>query len=421
MRTEVRIPELSESSEEATLVRWLKGEGEAVAAGEAIAEIETDKATVELESPNAGTLEKATVAEGASVKVGDVVALVNDQIAPRPRLLAVKGEEPTAESRSGPAAAQVERAPVNSRSGPGEPIQIEEHKARTAAATPLARRMAALANLDLDLIPTRSPDRKVRKIDVESALGITPEAASVAPEKNLRVSARPATVPATERKELSRTRKIIAQRMTESKRAVPHFYLSIDCRLDELLELRKLANQSSGQPAASITAFFVRAAALALRKAPEVNAAWADDAILVHDRVDIAVAVASERGLVTPVIREADRKNVLDIAGELRELTARTHAGKLAPGEYENGTFTLSNLGMHSVHSLYAIINPPQSCILGTGAAEERPIARDGQVMVATMFTATLSADHRVLDGTAGAAFLSAFKDFVQNPIKLLL
>jgi pyruvate dehydrogenase E2 component (dihydrolipoamide acetyltransferase) len=282
--------------------------------------------------------------------------------------------------------------------------------------------MAVLAGIDIGAIGAKSPEQRIRKSDVEAALGIAKSLLDVAERKVDPASiSRQLELGQAKPIPVTRTRKIIAQRMAESKRTTPHFYLSVDCSLDALLELREKANNSSGQPPMSITPFLIRAAALALAEVPAVNSAWAEQAILAHSRIDIAVAVATERGLVTPVIREAHRKGILSISSELREFTKRAREGRLAPREYEGGTFTISNLGMYGVQSLYAIINPPQSCILGIEAGEERPVVRDHQVAVATMLTATLSADHRVVDGAIGAAFLAEFKDLLQCSVRLFL
>ncbi len=430
MAIEVRIPKWSESSDECLLAKWLKKEGDSVDKGEVIAEIETDKATFELEAPDSGTLQAILAPEGSSLSVGAVVALVSEQQREEQRVHAVAREDKNTDSSSAspvplavaqpnpvqPVVADADREETETPHGAGP-------SAESVPATPLARRMAALAGLDLGAISTQNPDGRIREAVVEAALGfrahnashqqeVRPTSASLSPQIQ---SAQANRIP------LSRTRRTIARRMAESKRTTPHFYLTVDCCLDELLELRRRIGQSSDQPRPSITAFLIRAAALALCKVPEVNSTWAEDAVLAHQRIDIAVAVAAGRELITPVIRSADRKGIAAIAAELRDLTTRAREGRLHPSELEGGTFTISNLGMYGVQSLYAIINPPQSSILGMGASEERPVVRDHRVVIATVLTATLSADHRVLDGAVGAAFLREFKDLVQTPLRLLL
>lgn len=426
MPIEVRISRWSDSSDECSLIKWLKAEGDPVAQGEPIAELETDKATVELESPAQGILQKTLVPEGSALRVGDMIALVEDS---KPGVAAAPHAVPrpvqsTAQSQA-PAPVRIP-AVVESTTPPRLGAVQQVHSARPSAAsrsaTPLAMRMAALAGIDIAAISPRSGEQRIRKSDVEAALGIA---------SSLPLATQPRSEQGTGSQEfepdqaksipLTRTRKVIAQRMAESKRTTPHFYLSVDCSLDALLKLREMVNGRSGQPPISVTPFLIRAAALALIKEPAVNSAWSEQAILAPGRIDIAVAVATERGLVTPVIRGAHGKGVVAIASELQEFISRAREGRLAPRDYEGGTFTISNLGMYGVQSLYAIINPPQSCILGIGASEERPVVRDHQVTIATMLTATLSADHRVVDGAAGAAFLAEFKNLLQQPINLVL
>jgi pyruvate dehydrogenase E2 component (dihydrolipoamide acetyltransferase) len=420
MPVEVRIPRWSDSSDECSLIKWLKAEGDSVSQGEPIAELETDKATVELEAPAPGVLQKALVPDGSSLRVGDLVALLNEsELREGAPQVVTKVASPTLHAPAQISTANEPKLPP-SRLGAVPQVHSVRSSSAQRSATPLARRMAALAGIDIGAIAAKSGEPRIRKSDVEAALGIARSLLHVAEPESAPISRQ---FESDEAKQIpiTRTRKIIAQRMVESKRTTPHFYLSIDCSLDALLELRQTANHSSGQPPMSITPFLIRAAALALVKEPAINSAWSEQAILAHTRIDIAVAVATERGLVTPVIREAHRKGILSVASELRNLTERAREGRLAPREYEGGTFTISNLGMYGVQSLYAIIDPPQSCILGIGASEERPVVRDHQVSIATMLTATLSADHRVVDGATGAEFLAKFKNLLQDPISLLL
>lgn len=422
MPIEVRISRWSDSSDECLLIKWLKAEGDSVSVGEPIAELETDKATIELESPGPGVLQKTLVPEGSTLHVGDTVALIDEQSRERLTQTGLKraSARPPAASRI-PEVAEP-KPPTPSRIGAVQQVQPARPSTLQRSATPLAMRMAALAGIDISTIAAKSGDQRIRKSDVEAALGIArnpPPAPRV--DSDRLETARQSESDEAKSIPLTRMRKIIAQRMAESKRNTPHFYLSVDCALDELLKLREMVNGRSGQPPISITAFLIRAAALALVKQPAVNSAWGDEAIVANARIDVAVAVATERGLVTPVIRESHRKGVVAISSELQGFISRAREGRLAPRDYEGGTFTISNLGMYGVQSLYAIINPPQSCILGIGASEERPVVRDHQVTIATMLTATLSADHRVIDGALGAAFLAEFKNLVQQPINLVL
>jgi pyruvate dehydrogenase E2 component (dihydrolipoamide acetyltransferase) len=378
----ILMPALSPDMTEGKLVRWLKAEGDAVRAGEVIAEIETDKATLEFEAPEAGTLGKLLVPAG-----GDPVA-VNAPIA----LLLREGEAAPPE-RAGPGANGASRGRV--------------------FATPIARRLARERGLDLAGIAGSGPNGRIVKADV---LGAAPAAVPV-----------PAAVPLTspppaQRIPHSSMRRVIARRLTEAKQSIPHYYLTIDVELDAALDLR---NRLNARPAAdyklTVNDLAVKAVALALRKVPAANATWTDDAIVRLDTADVAVAVATGSGLVTPVVRAADRKGVTAISNELKELATRARAGKLRPDEYQGGSITVSNLGMYGVREFAAIINPPQSCILALGAAEPRPVVRDGAVVVRTLMTCTLSADHRTVDGALGAELLAALKANLEDPLLLLL
>jgi pyruvate dehydrogenase E2 component (dihydrolipoamide acetyltransferase) len=291
-------------------------------------------------------------------------------------------------------------------------------------ASPLARSMAMQSGLDLSSLLGSGPHGRILKADVLGALGAgsgvdapTPSAEAA----NLEIDARRSQAP-YDVVPHPRMREIIARRLSESKRMIPHFYLAVNCRIDPLLQLR--ADLQAHVPEGlklSINDFAIRAAALALRRVPEANASWTDAATRRYRRIDLAVAVATDAGLIAPVIEAADRKGLAELAAELRDLAARARAGRLLPQEYQGGTFTISNLGMYGIDELYAIINPPQAGILGLGSAGPRPVARAGAVVVETMMTCTLSADHRVLDGAAAARFLSAFKALVEQPSTMLL
>ena len=468
---EIRLPELAEGMAAATLSAWLKKSGDPVTAGEPIAEVETDKTTVELEAPADGVLADIRVAAGAeAVAVGTVLALVRkgapgeaatqggpaenagspeaDASVPTPPSGAVDTAEglPAAATAGGaadavappsagadarirkpPAGGVGVDAPVGATTPPDDagPVFVE------APATPLARRMADLAGLDLCGVTGSGVGGRVMKVDVERLLRSAREgAAAPGPAAGPAAPAPPpapaSDLPHTDRP-LTAMRRVTAQRMAEAKRSAPHFYLEIECAVDRLLALRDeaAATGDAASPAGddgvpTVNDVVVRAAALALREVPLANSAWTGDAVRVYDRVDLAVAVTTPAGLVTPVVRAADTKPLAAIAAELRRLAKDARAGRLQPADYQGGTCTISNLGMYGVASLYAILNPPQSCILGVGAIAERPVVRDGVVAVGSTMTVTLSADHRAIDGATGAELLRALKSRLENPRQLL-
>jgi len=435
MPIEIRLPELSASMTEATVLVWRKRPGEAVKPGDVLVEIETDKSAVELEASDEGTLLEILVQEGAErVPVGALLALLA-----RPGEASATGASPPArESQSPalPATAAASEIPAAAGSG------------RAAHATPLARRMAEQAGIALDSIRGSGAGGRIMKCDVEAARGMPPLAAALA--EATRAAPQTEVPPVLSRFARARSggdsaarqgpelaaeapfhevrhtlaRRTQAARLAESKRTVPHFYLTVDCELDALIALREQLNQRSareGEPRFSVNDLVVRAAALALRRVPAANVSFTEDALRIYDRVDVAVAVATDSGLVTPIVRDADRKGLADLSRELRDLGERARERRLRPEEYQGGTLTVSNLGMYGVQSLLPILNPPQSCILGVGAAEPRPVARDGAVVVRTIMTCSLSADHRALDGATGAELLTALRRGLEDPLSLLL
>ena len=437
---EVRMAELADSMTSATLTAWLKQPGDRVTAGEPIAEVETDKTTVEIEAPADGVLADIRVAAGTeAVAVGTVLALVRQ---------GARGEAATqggpAENADSPetappstgADARIRKPPaggvgVDAPAGATTPPDDAEPAFEEAPATPLARRMAELAGLDLSGVTGSGDGGRVMKVDVERLLRSAREGAAApgpadAPAAEPAAAAPPpapaSDLPHTDRP-LTAMRRITAQRMAEAKRSAPHFYLEVECAVDRLLALRAEAAAASdaASPAGdagvpTVNDVVVRAAALALREVPLANSAWTGDAVRVYDRVDLAVAVQTPAGLVTPVVREADTRPLVEIGAELRRLAADARAGRLQPADYQGGTCTLSNLGMYGVSSLYAILNPPQSCILGVGAITERPVVRDGAVTIGSMMKVTLSADHRAIDGATGAELLRALKALLEDP-----
>ena len=277
-------------------------------------------------------------------------------------------------------------------------------------ATPLAKRIASQKGLDLKLIKGSGPNGRIVKADVEN----------VDPQANVQQQVIAQDYNAYEAIPNSGMRKVIAKRLSESKQNVPHFYLTVDCELDSLMALRKQMN-ASGERKISVNDFVIRAVALALQKVPEANASWTEEAILQYRHANVSVAVATPTGLITPILKMAETKTLSVLSNEMKDLAARARDGKLAPSEYQGGGFTISNLGMFGVKDFGAIVNPPQACILAVGTGEQRAVVKDGELAIATVMSCTLSVDHRAVDGAVGAQFLKAFKEYIQNPIDMVL
>jgi len=440
MPISILMPALSPTMEKGNLAKWLVKVGDAVSAGDILAEIETDKATMEVESVDEGTVAKILVPEGTNnVPVNQLIALLLED---GEDASALDGAPAAAQSQpvSPPPASPQQTAVQPSPAAATMPVQqpAANGDGRTFA-SPLARRLAGDAGLDITMISGTGPHGRVVKRDVEAArAGGAPSAPQAAPQPA--AGAAPAAtgtaIARIERPDMTvyfeagsfdavpvdSMRASIARRLTESKRDIPHYYLTIDCRLDELLAMRKKLNDRTDQYRISVNDFVVRAAALALRRVPEANATWADTHILYHHHADVSMAVAIEGGLITPIIRKADTKGLAEIAIEAKDLAARARDRKLKPNEYEGGTFSVSNLGMFGIKNFTAVINPPQAAIMAVGGGAKRPIVNeDGTVGVATMMTVTLSADHRVIDGALGARLLAAFKGFIEEPLTMLL
>ncbi len=415
MPTHILMPALSPTMTEGTLARWLKTEGDAVEPGDIVAEVETDKATMEIEAVDEGVMGKILVAEGVEgVKINTPIAVLLGEGEEAPATAppaAAAPPEPAAPSpgaAAAPAAAVAAAAPKPNGGG-------------RVFASPLARRMAAQAGLDLAQLTGTGPRGRIVKRDIEAALAAKPAPAAAPAPAAKAPAAPPPTGAAATAVPNTGMRKTIARRLVESKRNVPHFYLTVDCGIDSMLEIRKALNARIGGGKISVNDFVVRAAALALRKVPEANASWTDAETLRYDTIDIAVAVAVEGGLVTPVVRNADNKGLAAISAEMADFAERARAGKLAPEEYRGGGFSLSNLGMYGIREFAAVINPPQAGILAVGAGEQRPVVKDGALAIATVMSCTLSGDHRVIDGAIGARFLAAFKGLVEDPLTMLL
>jgi pyruvate dehydrogenase E2 component (dihydrolipoamide acetyltransferase) len=443
MPIKVLMPALSPTMTEGNLAKWHKREGDAVQPGDVLAEIETDKATMEVEAVDEGRLGRILVPEGTQgVKVNEVIALLLQEGEDESALEgAARQAGPAAASAgpgpSGPAAA--EPAPPKPAAPPGRPEPAAAARGdgeNRVFASPLARRMAAQAGIDLAGLRGSGPHGRIVKADVEAALGRAeaaparpaapaPEPAAPAAAERAAAAPRPAAEPGMPdyvEQPNSTMRKVIARRMGESKREAPHFYLTIDCEIDALLKVREdLNGRADGKYRLSINDFVIRAAALALRRVPAANASWTEEATRIYKSADISVAVAIPNGLITPIIRNADSKGLAAISNEMRDLSARAREGKLKPEEYQGGTFSVSNLGMYGIREFAAVINPPQGAILAVGAGEQRPIVRDGALAIATVMTCTLSVDHRAVDGATGAEFLAAFKRLIEDPLTMLL
>ena len=419
MATEIIMPTVSNSMTEGVLARWVKKEGEAVSKGEVVAEIETDKAIVDLEAEAAGVIGKLFVLDGATVRVGVPMGIILEPGEPLPA-------KPGSAMPAAPAtvAASAANPASGAPAGGLAPAAVRPANARVFA-SPLARSLALMHDLDLSPIHGSGPNGRIVKRDIEAALA-TPAAAPQAAESASSARA-PAVVPApaagAEFEDIPHTpmRRVIAQRLSESKQQVPHFYLTIDCRLDALQALRQQINDTLPGTKVSVNDFVVKAVAGALKQVPAANASWTAAAIRRYRNVDISIAVATPNGLLTPILRNADAKSLGSVSAEIKDLSDRARRGKLLPDEYQGGGFTISNLGMYGIREFAAIINPPQACILAVGAAEQRAVISDGAVVAATVMSCTLSVDHRVVDGAVGAEFLAAFKALIESPLAMLV
>ncbi|CAB3914750.1 pyruvate dehydrogenase complex dihydrolipoamide acetyltransferase [Achromobacter animicus] len=456
MATLIKLPSVAADASGGILHQWLKQEGDRVAVGDALAEVETEKAIVEINAEQAGVLGRIVVQAGpASVPINTVIGVLiadGENAAAIDRALAEQGGAAAATDSAAGASAGASAGAASAAGGtsagaasaggapnagaPAGQAAMARNVASGAAtasqqagsasasstaavpggrlfASPVARRLAAQWHVDLLGVTGTGPHGRIVRRDVELARDRAPAAA-------------PATAPLAGRPAARRVphtgmRRAIARRLTESKQHVPHFYLTVDCRMDALLALRAQANHG-GAVKLSVNDFIVRAAALALREVPEVNASWHDDDIEYHAGADISVAVATDGGLVTPIVRDADVKSLSVIGAEIVELAKRAKVNRLKPEEFTGGSLTVSNLGMYGISQFAAIINPPQAAILAVGAAERRPVVdADGQLIAATVMTVTLSADHRVVDGAVGARWLAAFRALIENPVRILL
>ncbi|MBW8309770.1 MAG: pyruvate dehydrogenase complex dihydrolipoamide acetyltransferase [Candidatus Paracaedibacteraceae bacterium] len=422
MPIKILMPALSPTMTEGNLVRWLKSEGDMVKPGQVIAEIETDKATMEVEAVDEGVLAKIYVVAGTeNVKVNTLIGAILEDGENESTLASLSDGAPIPAGNN----ALPEKV-VSAENGASTAAAAEVAKSMPVLsnervfASPLARRLAEQNNVNIASLSGSGPHGRIVKADIEAAvtaggLSVGTQRTATAQVPVVYGNAGYAELP------LNNMRKVIAKRLTESKQQVPHFYLTVDCNLDVLLKLRSDLNARLEDAKLSVNDFIVRATALALMKVPSANASWHDTHIRQYQAADVCVAVAIDGGLVTPVVRSAHLKSLKEISIEVKSLAERARTGKLMPEEYQGGSFTISNLGMYGINQFAAIINPPQAGIMALGAGEQRAIVKDGQLQIATMMTCTLSADHRVVDGAVGANFLAAFKEFIEDPLRLLI
>ncbi len=439
MPIEILMPALSPTMTEGNLAKWVKKEGDKVKAGDVIAEIETDKATMEVEAVDEGTIGRIIIKEGTEgVKVNEVVALLLEdgedkkaldswkpKAAPAPAKEEAKAAAPAASGGAAAPAAAAAAPAVVATKAPAAPTAPAATKGTAAGsgrvkASPLAKRVAAADGIDLSSVVGTGPNGRVVRADVENAKRSGGGRSGVVarnPQEFFQIPH-------------SSMRKVIARRLQESKQQVPHFYLTVECELDALMEIRAQLNNHAvaragkeGKPAykLSVNDLVIKAVALAMREKPNCNVSWYDDAMIQYSNVDVSVAVATEGGLITPIIRNADQKSLPAISNEMKDLAARARENKLKPEEFQGGGFSISNLGMFGVKHFQAIINPPQACILAVGAGEEVVKVKNGEFKAVNVMSATLSVDHRAVDGALGAEFLQVFKKYIEQPVLMLV
>ena len=446
MPTPIKMPALSPTMEEGTLAKWLVKPGDTISAGDIMAEIETDKATMEFEAVDEGTLASIQVEEGTEgVKVGTVIAILAEEgeDVEEAAKAAPSGDSDKTSSDSGDSKVEAEKqqreekveqeekrteksapAPASSGSAPAAPTDDDGKRIK---ASPLARRIAEQKGIDLSAVTGSGPNGRIVKADVESA---KPGAAT--PAKESAAPAPSAQKPASqggdldapyEATKLNNVRKVIAKRLTEAKQTIPHIYLTVDVRLDALLKLRGELNESLEADGVklSVNDLLIKALARALQRVPACNVSFQGDELFQYTREDVSVAVAAPSGLITPIIRDAGKKGLAQISTEMKELASKAKDGKLQPHEFQGGTASLSNLGMFGTKQFDAVINPPQAMILAVGAGEQRPWVIDGALGVATVMSATGSFDHRAIDGADGAQLMEAFKQLCENPMGLVV
>jgi pyruvate dehydrogenase E2 component (dihydrolipoamide acetyltransferase) len=438
MATQIVMPKMSETMEEGVVVKWLKREGDRVATGDALAEIETDKAVLELEATTPGVLRQIVAQEDSKVPVGQLIAVIaaaDEDISP----LVVGSTSPSSQASPAlttPPAATPTATPAMASPAAASPARHEAATRERIDASPLARRMAEEAGIDIAQIRGTGPGGRVVKRDIEAFLAqsrgqpsqqptppVAPSpAAAAAPTPHDEAARLEAGAPDYVEQELNMMRKTIARRMALSKTTAPHFYLTTEIDMARAISLRQSLNELAADDArVSFNDMIVKAVANALRQFPRLNVSYADDKLRQHRRVHISVAVAIDEGLITPVIRDCDRKSLGEIARESKELTERARARRLKPEDYTGGTFSISNLGMYDVEDFGAIINPPEAAILAVGAIKERAVVVDGQLGIGQRMKLTLSCDHRAVDGATAAQFLQIVKRLLEHPLTLML
>lgn len=437
MPHKVLMPALSPTMTEGKLAKWVKKEGDEIKAGDVIAEIETDKATMEVEAVDEGTLAKILIPEGTDgVKVNALIAVLleeGEDAAAADKVTADGSTAPKAEApKTVTPANQPTAAPE--KSAPSMAVATPKQAAASGRifASPLAKRIAKERGIDLSVVKGTGPHGRIVKADLEGVkTGAKPAAGQQTAAAGGMFMPASSSVNAVALADAygipyslqpnSGVRKVIARRLSESKQTVPHFYLTIDCELDVLLAVRKQVNDAADGFKVSVNDFIIKATAVALKKYPAANVSWTDDNIVQYQRADVSVAVATDNGLITPIITDAANKSLKQISLEMKDLGGRAKEGKLKPHEFQGGTISVSNLGMFGIREFSAIINPPQAAILAIGAGGERAIVKNGQLTVANMMTVTASFDHRAIDGAVGAEFLQVFKNLIENPMGLLL
>ncbi len=420
MPIEILMPALSPTMKEGNLAKWLKKEGDKIKSGDVIAEIETDKATMEVEAVDEGTLGKILVQDGTeNVAVNACLALILED-----------GEDKKAlenyQSKSVVRAAPAKVEPKKEEKSDSSNVPATVSSAATPSfqdslnikASPLAKRIAKENNVNLASLSGTGPHGRIIKDDVLKFANSGGVKSGIVRRNSQEFRA----------VKNGNIRKVIAKRLLESKQTVPHFYLSCEFKIDKLLEVRAAINEAADHDASgnaaykvSVNDMIIKAVAMALNKVPEANSSWTDDAILIYNNVDISVAVAIDGGLITPIIKNADQKTIPAISVEVKQLVKKAREGKLQPEEFQGGSFSISNLGMFGIDNFAAIVNPPQSCILAVARAVEKPVVEHGQIKVANMMNVTLSSDHRSVDGAVGAEFLKALRRYIEHPISMLV